>query len=296
MTEKRDCCYVTNMPAQRRLNESFKSTGTWTAAITLTLVALPFLWGAGYMSYRSLWFQHAAARAEGTVVEVSDGTPELTVEYRSASGEVLRTETGGSDYYKGIARGDKLTVFYDPQHPKDARVDLWLENWILPLITAVPGILILGTMLLIVTHLRKDPFARPQLETGGTLVQAEFVRVRLGVDLDLDLERAPGDFRLTEQDGRYELAHNGRKRDPYDPAVQRELGLCYIVEARGKDPKTGAERLFESDPLDSNPGRLIQGRTISVYVDPKRPEIYRMELPFQRKAPSKAQSNPITKM
>jgi hypothetical protein len=127
----------------------------WTAIITLALAVVPFLWGAGYMTYRSLWFQHAAARAEGTVVEVSDGTPALTVEYRTAGGEMLRTESGGSDFYRGIARGDFLLVFYDPQNPADARIDLWLEHWILPIITAFPGVLILLSMALIMTHLHK---------------------------------------------------------------------------------------------------------------------------------------------
>jgi hypothetical protein len=250
------------------------------------------------MSYRSLWFQYGAARTEGTIVEVSEGTPSLTVEYRPADDDPRRIESGGSDYYRGYARGDKLTVFYDPQDPADARIDLWLEHWILPILVLVPGAGILLAMFLITSHMRKDPFARPQLEIGGTRVPAEFVRVRLSVDMDLDRERAAGDFRLTERDGRYELVHNGEKRDPYDPAVQRDLGLCYVVEARGKDPKTGAERIFESEPLDGNPERLIQGRAIDVCVDPRRPDVYRMELPGQpAKTPSsKRHQSPITKL
>jgi uncharacterized protein DUF3592 len=276
----------------RKLNERFKRTGTWAATITLTLVALPFLWGAAYTSYRSLWFQYGAARAQGTVVEISEGTPQLTVEFRTASGEALRAESGGSDYYKGYARGDKLTVFYDPQNPADARIDLWLEHWILPIIVGVPGALILLAMFLITSQFRKDPFARPQLEKGGILVPARFLRVRLGIELELDRERAAGDFSLNERNGRYHLVHNGVERDPHNPAVQRELGLCYIVEARGKDPKTGAERIFESDPLSNNPELMLEDRTINVYVDPKRPEVYRMELPFQQKKSSQAGAVP----
>src|SRR5262245_24033745 len=270
---------------------------SWLIFIVITLAALPFLLGAAYTAYRSLWFQHSAERAEGTIVEVSEGTPELKVEFRTKDGQVRRTETGGSDLYKGHAKGDKITVFYDPQQPARARVDLWLEHWIIPTILVVPGAIILLAALLISSSWRRDPFARPQLETGGVPVQAEFARVRLGVDLDLDRPRAPGNFKLTEKDGRYELMHNGRKRDAYDPAVQRELGLCYTVEARGRDPMTSAERIFESEPLDTNPERLLQGRAITVFVDPKRPQVYRMELPFQKKtAPAKPQQSPITKL
>jgi hypothetical protein len=274
---------------------SGKAPINWLAVVILTLAALPFLWGTAYMSYRSLWFHYGAARAEGTVVGVTGRTPTLTVEFKTAGGEMRRTESGGSDLYKGIAKGDRLTVFYDPQRPGDARLDLWVENWLLPLVTAVPGSIILLAMVLINSSLRRNPFAKPTLKAGGTLVQAEFVRVRVGVDMDRasDARRMPGEFTLTEEDGRTELVHNGQKRDPYDPAVQRELGLCYIVEAKGKDPVTGGELVFESDPLDSNPERLLQGRTIPVYVDPKRPAIYRMELPFQKRS---SQASPIIKV
>jgi Protein of unknown function (DUF3592) len=270
---------------------------SWLIFIVITLAALPFLLGAAYTAYRSLWFQYAAQRAEGTIVEVSEGTPELKVEFRTKDGQVRRTETGGSDLYKGYAKGDKITVFYDPQQPARARVDLWLEHWIIPTILLVPGAIILLAALLMSSTWRRDAFARPQLETGGIPVEAEFVRVRLGVDLDLDRPRAPGDFRLTEKDSRYQLTHNGKERDPYDPAVQRELGLCYTVQARRRDPKTGVERIFESEPLDTDPERLLQGRPIMVFVDPKRPDVYRMELPLKKKTPAvRAQQSPITKL
>jgi hypothetical protein len=129
-----------------------KLRSNWVAALTLTLAALLFLLPAVYMSYRSLWFQHAAARANGSVVETADDGS-LTVEYVTRDEQVLRAETGGSDYYKGYARGDRLTVFYDPRNAQDARVDLWLEHWILPLLVAIPGLLMMLTMLLILSQL-----------------------------------------------------------------------------------------------------------------------------------------------
>lgn len=226
--------------------------------------------------------QHAAARAEGTVIEITGRAPTLVVEYRTASGEVLLTESAGSDLYKGIALRDKLTVFYDPQHPSDARLDLFIENWLLPLLVGTPGVIILMAMLLITPRMGRDPFARPQLKSGGTLVQAKFAKVRVSVDMNraFGASRATGSFTLNEQDGRYELIHNGQARDPYEPAVQRKLGLCFIVQAKWQDPRTGVEHLFESDPHDKNPERLVLQRSIAVYVDPNRPDRYRMELPF----------------
>src|SRR6185503_7000773 len=148
---------------------------TWIPFIVLSLVALPFLAGAAYSAYKSLWFKYAAERAQGTVVEVSQGAPELTVEYRTKSGEVLRTTTAGSDLYRDIARGDSLPVFYDPREPANARVDLWLENWIVPLLLLVPGAIIMLAAGLIGSAFRSDPFGGRKLAAGGTPVQAEFV-------------------------------------------------------------------------------------------------------------------------
>jgi len=130
--------------------------GNRTAAIALTLAVLPFLWGAAYTGYRSLWFKYAAERSVGTVAETAaDGA--LKVEYLTKDEVLLTTESGGSDYYKGYQPGDKLTVLYDPEDPADARIDLWLEHWILPLLIAFPGVMIMFAMLLIFSHLRRFP-------------------------------------------------------------------------------------------------------------------------------------------
>jgi hypothetical protein len=257
--------------------------------IILALIALPFVCGALYMTYRSLWFQFAAVRAEGTVIEILAGTPTLTVEFPTGKGETLRTTSVGSDLYSGISRGDRLAVFFDPNNPVDARINLFVENWLLPLITMIPAAIIL----LVAWGLRGNAFSsrRPRLKSGGTRVQAEFVRVRI----EMDMERATtaprfvGSLSINDDGSRCELIHNGVTRDPYDPEVQRELGLCNVIEALWTDPKTGMKHLFHSEPLSNNPESQLKGRTITVYMDPKRPHRYRMELPFQQKehAPDK---------
>jgi len=259
------------------------------STIILALIALPFVCGALYMTYRSLWFQFAAVRAEGTVIEISSGTPTLTVEFPTGKGETLRTTSVGSDLYSGISRGDRLAVFFDPNNPADARINLFVENWLLPLVTMIPAAIIL----LVAWGLRGNAFpsSRPRFKSGGTPVQAEFVRVRIEVDMQRIFKesRNVGSFSLEEGDEGYMLIHNGVARDPLDPAVQRELCLSHVVQATWTDPKNGRLHLFESEPLTSNPESQVKGRAITVYIDPKRPHRYRMELPFQRKehAPDK---------
>ncbi len=250
--------------------------------VLFAALALPFVLGTIYMTYRSLWFQFAVTRAEGMVVEISGRTPVLSVEYATGRGTTLVTQSAGSDLYKGIARGDRLTVFFDPQNPADARLDLFVENWLLPIITAIPA----GILLLVMFVMRGgfSTNAPRRLKSNGEPVQAQFTRVR--VEMDMDGPRIAGTLTLHDDGERCTLLHNGVARDPHDPQVQRELGLVNIIEALWINPKTGRRHVFESESLPDNPESQLKGRGITVYIDPKRPDRYRMELPFRQKTTS----------
>jgi hypothetical protein len=118
--------------------------------VTMLLVALPFVAGTGWMTYRSLWYLFAAERAEGTIVEMAQGsTPSLTVEYRRRDGSTQRVETDGSASYTRFNTGDRLSVMYDPERPDRVRVDLIAENWLLVIIVGAITLLIVGTFWLI---------------------------------------------------------------------------------------------------------------------------------------------------
>jgi len=120
------------------------------------LVALPFVFVVGSMVQRTLWFKFAAERAVGRVVETSGGdAPSITVEYLVRDGRNLRTESDGSIGYRNIARGEAITVFYDPSDPEYARLDLFLENWLAPLLIAVVGGMVFGALAFIHAQVRR---------------------------------------------------------------------------------------------------------------------------------------------
>jgi hypothetical protein len=59
----------------------------------------------------------------------------------------------------------------------------------------------------------------------------------------------------------------------------------YVVITTGINPVTGREMRFESDYIEADPlGHLEQGEELDVYVDPKKPDRYFMDLtPLQDK-------------
>jgi hypothetical protein len=103
--------------------------------LTMVLVLLPFLLGTLYMCWTAAWFSVAASRVAGEVVEVDrSGVTSLLIEYRAGDGRLLRVQTDGSDLYAHYKLGDAVQVLYDPRDPADARADLFLELWLLPML------------------------------------------------------------------------------------------------------------------------------------------------------------------
>ena len=118
--------------------------------ISLALMLSPFVLGTGYLCYQSIWFVYGANRAVGKVVEITnDALPSLVIEYRPKNAKTLRVESDGSESYSAFNVGDTLTVFYDPSDPENARPDLFLELWVMPIIMGFVTCIVLLAVVLI---------------------------------------------------------------------------------------------------------------------------------------------------
>lgn len=246
--------------------------------VSLLLIgcALPFVLGSFCLTARTLWFKFTATRVEAVVVERPSDSLAITVEYTAPNGLPMRIQSAGSALYDEHKVGQPLAVYFNPKRPAQARIDHFVENWLLALILLVPTMMLLSGAWVFRTHRT----ARPR--GGGVAVQARFVRVRVAIDIDHRQRNAHGLGRIAireDDDGVCHLTHNGVSRDPHDPAVQAELGLCNLVVAEWTDTQTGKTYRFESEPLERDPRGQLEGRTLTVYIDPRRPERYRVVLP-----------------
>jgi len=245
----------------------------------LLAVVLPCLLGAAWLTARVLWDRYSGEHVMGTVVEIQGDVPALVVEFDAGGGVKRRTESAGSDLNKNYAVGDRLGVWFHPDQPQDARLDLFVENWLFPLLLGVFGGFF-ALPLLFMSDLRGGAASR-RLKSGGSRVMAEYVGVQPTLDFDAfrKLDRNIGSISLDSEDGgRFRLTHNGQPRDPYDPLVARELGLRYVLKAKWKDTRSGIEYFYDSEPLADNPERRYKGRPVPVFIDPDKPQRYRMEL------------------
>ncbi len=244
--------------------------------LVLLAIALPCLLGAAWLLGRALWDRQFAQEAMGTVVAVTGDVPALVVAFDAGGGVIRQVESAGSDLHKNYRSGDHVRVWFDPAQPQDARLDIFIDNWLFPLILGVFG----GFFALPLLFMSGGGTAggSKRLDSGGSRVMADIIDLRPHVSLD-SLPRGVGSFSLESEDGEHRLLHNGQPRDPFDALVQRELGLRYIVSAQWKDPRSGIEYFYESEPLAEDPQRLRRMKQLPVFIDPEKPQRYRVELP-----------------
>lgn len=275
--------------------ERIHRQGNTVMIVVLLMVSLPCLLGTGYMLSRSIGFALFADRAEGRIVEIGSGTPELTVEYTTSSGQTRKVVSAGSDLYANYAVGDPVRVFYDADKPADARLDLFVEQWMLPLILGVFGSFFFVPVLFMGGSALRGLLRRGNLDRDGIVVQAQYTGFRFALDAKSLRQREGGigTVQLLSQNDKHQVFDNGRLRDPMDPLVQKELGLRFIVQAQWTDPQTGRTHRFESEPQDESPERRVRADRVAVRVNPRHPAQYRFEPPFGASAAAPMRSSVI---
>jgi len=57
-------------------------------------------------------------------------------------------------------------------------------------------------------------------------------------------------------------------------------GLHYVLHAKWKDTRSGIEYFYESEPLAEDPQKLRRMRQVPVFIDPEKPQRYRVDTSF----------------
>jgi hypothetical protein len=102
---------------------------------------------AVYLSWQTLQFQRDAAPAEGKVVsyrEIKDGketryTPR--VRYKTADGNIVTIDGQFAATSKRFQVGQTVPLLYKTSQPTEARIALFVDNWLGACIAALIGII-----------------------------------------------------------------------------------------------------------------------------------------------------------
>ena len=215
------------------------------------------VWGyQRYVLYRD------GVTAEGTVVENtrtrskdSDGNTSVSyypiVEFTAQGGTRHRFTGSTGSSVADYEAGAKVSVRYDPQNPSKAQITDFTQFWLGPLGVGVFGFLFLA---------------------GGI---GAFVLIK-GSD-----EAFGPDFQRRMDQVELSLGKQGIRLEGRVDSVRRQSGRSgdeYVVVCRATLPDGISQQKFDAEPIFFNPGPWIVGKSVEIYVDPRKKERYAVML------------------
>jgi hypothetical protein len=122
---------------------------------------------AAYLSWRTLSFESDAQRVTGEVVsyrEVRDGgeirhRPRLR--FTTVTGEIVQFDSQMATATERFRIGERLPIVYKARDPKDARVALFVDNWLGACIAAVIGLVGMAGGILVRRAVQREISRKP---------------------------------------------------------------------------------------------------------------------------------------
>lgn len=217
---------------------------------TFGIVGLAMLAGALALYVNTRTFLQEATQAPGTVVELlpvrSDGstTWKPVVRFTTGAGREVEVRSSSSSSPPAYERGETVTVYYRPEAPASARISGFFSLWGGAVILASLGgvFFLVGAAGFVVPALlgRKADRLRAQ----GRRIETDVTGVEVNTSLSVN-DRHP-----------------------------------WRIVTQWLDPASSQLHLFRSENLWLDPTGQVQGRRITVFIDPSNPRSYHMDVSF----------------
>lgn len=105
--------------------------------IIFIVTGLAVIAGCLFWGYRVHRFKSAAAPAEGQVIQLNRGGSHPQVRFTTADGITVEQAQGGLVF--GCQVGDSLRILYNPENPRQAKIDSFGALWGFPVLGLVLG-------------------------------------------------------------------------------------------------------------------------------------------------------------
>jgi len=214
------------------------------------LIGLGMLVGSFFLYQNTVSFLETAIKADGVVVDLvrsrnSDSTTYApTVRFKTNRGNTIEFTSTTSSNPPSYSVGEKVEVLYEPSQPHSAKINSFFSVWGGAVIVCGLGtVFFVVGFAIIIASIRKAK-KKDYLLQHGVRIYSQFQSVSKNTSMKV----------------------NGRNP--------------YIIISQWQDPTTKKMHVFESDNIWFNPEDHIHKDTIMVYIEPKNPAHYFMDISF----------------
>jgi hypothetical protein len=205
--------------------------------------------GGFFLYQNTSAFVKNAVPAQGIVIDFSRSQSEGSYSYHPVV-KFTTQEGGEMEFISPTGRNpspfkvnDAVPVLYDPKNPKNAQINTFGELWVEVLILGGLGILFTLIALGVVIFMIRKKNLIAWLKSHGDVVQTDFVQV--------------------EENG--SVSMNGRHP--------------WRIVSKWRNPEDNKEYEFQSEDIwTDEPPVVAAGQKIEVYIDPKNPKRYFMDI------------------
>jgi len=235
--------------------------------------AIFFLLGAGilvgdfFVTTGTIYFLRSSVETDGSVINIihsrsSDSvnamyTPEVS--FTDASGQTITFTSNISSSSSSYKIGDKVSVLYDKNNSRSARINTFFQLWFATIIMSVVGVIFFIIGLFIITKKIISSNLRKQLLATGTKISAKVIAV------DASNNPAQPSFDNVKYVSGFRYGKNF-------------VATTYHVRAQWLNPTGNRMYIFISEEMSYNPDSLIVGKDIDVYIDHANPKKYYVDI------------------
>jgi len=144
--------------------------------------------------------------------------------------------------------GEKVPVLYDKNNHQNAKINTFFQLWLGPIIMSFFGIIFVLAGLLVIIKQEKFDKLKKDLLARGTKVSAKVISIETS---------------------------NIRTGVSYGNRLPSRV---YQIKAQWLNPTDNKVYIFTSEDLSYNPGDIINGKDIGVYIDLSNPKRYYVDV------------------
>jgi hypothetical protein len=195
-------------------------------------------------------FLGQASTARGTVIDMvrrqsnDSDTYAPVVRFSTEMGETIEFTSSTSSNPPGYRTGESVEILYRPIAPRDARINDFGSLWASPLMFGTLGSVFFSI--------------------GAGILLRAILMGRKAADLKRNGNKLLTTVQRVELNGNLQV--NGKSP--------------YRIFTQWKNPAKPETRVFESDYVWFDPSSYLNGRSVAVFVEPRNPDRYYVDLSF----------------